>query len=110
LSAKGINSFDGSGKVASEVLFSETRGGEPACSFRLAIEQSHKSTVFVRINAYGGIVDVVRRRELSSGDYCVVSGELMNRRSKDQDLLTEVRAIHIVIPHSQGRYNDGSYS
>lgn len=102
MAAKGINSFDGSGNVASEVLFSETRGGEPACSFRLAIEQSHKATVFVRVNAYGGIVEVIRRRGLSSGDYCVVSGELMNRRSREQDLLTEIRVVHLAIP-SQGR-------
>lgn len=103
---KGTNSYDGSGIVASEVFFSSTGSGDKACSFRLAIEQNHKATVHIRVNAYGGIVDVVRRRRLSEGDFCVVSGELMNRRSRGQDLLTEVRAVDIAIPQSR-RQDDG---
>lgn len=98
MTTKGTNSFDASGNVASDVYFDQTGGGEKACSFRIAIEQHQKTTVFIRANGYGGIVNVVRARKLKEGDFVVISGGLMNRRSRNGDLLTEVRIEEIAIP------------
>jgi single-stranded DNA-binding protein len=106
---KGTNTWTGSGNVASDVLYGETKTGDKACNFKLAIEQSHKSLVFVRINAYAGNVEVCQARRLKKGDYVVVEGELMNRRGQD-DTVTEIRCKTIVIPpRSDRRENeDGS--
>lgn len=96
--SRGTNSWNGSGNVAGELLFSQTTGkGEKAASFKIACEQAHKTTVFVRINVYGGNVDVLRERGVKKGDFVIITGELMNRRGQS-DMLTEVRCSQIVIP------------
>lgn len=104
---KGINVSNISGNVTGDVFFAQTGRGEDACSFRLAISQAYKSTTFVRVNVYGGHVSVCRSRDLSRGDYCVVSGELMNRKVRGE-LLTEIRCLEIVInPSGEKReYSD----
>lgn len=89
----GINSYACSGNIASDILFSETKSGDAACSFKLAVEQIYKPTVFIRINVYGGNVGVVKGRNAQRGDYIVVSGELMARKQA----LIEVRCKDIVI-------------
>jgi single-stranded DNA-binding protein len=88
--------------VAGDVLFNPTRKGDRAASFRIAIEQPHKTVVFVRINVYGGNVDAIRERGLKKGDYVVVDGELMNRRGPS-DTLTEVRCSNVVILRNAGK-------
>jgi len=93
---RGINVCGISGHVASDILFSATRSGDSACSFRFAIDQGHKSTVFIRVNAYGGNVDVIRDRQMQKGDYAVIDGELMNRQGHN-DVITEMRCGSIVI-------------
>jgi len=93
---KGINVCSVAGHVASDVLMATTKGGDAACSFRFAIDQGHKSTVFIRINAYGGNVEVIKRRQMRKGDYAVIEGELMNRQGHN-DVITEVRCENIVI-------------
>ncbi len=96
---RGSDVWHGSGNVVTDILFSETRGGDPACSFRMAIDKAHKSTVYVRINVYGGNVHVIKKRGLDRGDYCIIGGELMNRRGQGETL-TEIRCLEIVIPSS----------
>lgn len=99
--SRGTNTWHGSGDVATDVLFSATGKGEKAAAFKVAIEQAHKATVFVRINVYGGNVEVLRERGVKKGDFVVVDGELMNRRGQ-ADTLTEVRCLNIVIPRIAG--------
>ena len=93
---RGTDSWNGSGVVYSDVLFAETRSGNRACSFRLAIDKKNKSRVIVRINAYGGNTVVIERRQMKRGDYCIIAGELMNRVGNGEDL-TEIRCEEIVI-------------
>lgn len=93
---KGINVCGISGHVASDILFSKTRSGDSACSFRFAIDQGHKATVFIRVNVYGGNVEVIKSRQMRKGDYAVINGELMNRQGHN-DVITEVRCGSIVI-------------
>ena len=94
---KGTNVWNGSGNIASEVDYGRTgRRQEEACNFRLAIEQRNKPLLFVRINVYGGNVEVCRLRSLKQGDYVVVSGELMNRNGQN-GILTDIRCGEIII-------------
>ena len=96
---RGTNAWHGSGNVASDVSYGHTGKGEPACNFRIAVEQAHKQLTFLRVNVYGGNVEVCRLRGLQKGDYVLVQGELMNRSGHGQsnDTLTEVRCQEIVI-------------
>lgn len=93
----GINDYACSGNIASDILFSETKSGDAACSFKLAVEQIYKPTVFIRINVYGVNVGVVKGRNARRGDYIVVSGELMCRKGQSENTLIEVRCKDIVI-------------
>jgi len=96
---KGTNVWHGSGNIASEVSYGRTGRGEAACNFRIIIEQAHKQLSFVRVNVYGGNVEVCRLRDLSRGDYVIIHGELMNRQGNQTpgEMLTEVRCLEIVI-------------
>jgi len=60
-----------------------------------------KKPVYVRVNVYGGNVEVIRRRNLLEGDYVIICGEMMSRQSEDR-LLTEVRCGSIVIASDEG--------
>lgn len=103
--AKGTNVSALSGNVASDVAYGRTgRRGEPACNFRVVMEQAHRPLVYVRVNVYGGNVDVCKLRKLAKGDYVVIVGELMNRDGQD-GMLTEIRCLDIVIHSSNRRRN-----
>jgi hypothetical protein len=104
--SRGTNSWNGSGDVITDVTYSRTRSGDEACSFRIAVNQAHKPTLYLRINVYGGNVIVCRKRNLGIGDFVVIDGELMNRKGKD-DVLIEVRCQDIVIRQSEGVRNAG---
>lgn len=93
---RGTDSWSGSGTVVGEVKFGKTSSDNEACSFKLCIDKKNKSRVVVRVNAYAGNAKVAKKRGLKRGDYCVVSGELMNRRGANEEL-TEVRCEEIVI-------------
>ena len=101
--SKGTNVWTGSGNVASDIQYGKTgKKDEDACNFRIAIEKAHRPLVFVRINIYGGNVDVCKMRGLKKGDYVIVSGELMNRDGRD-GTITEVRCMDLVIKSSDKR-------
>jgi single-stranded DNA-binding protein len=104
MSVKGTNVWCGSGNVASDVHYGETGRGDSACNFRICVEEAHKPLVYVRVNVYGGNVDVCKMRSLGRGDYVIVEGELMNRKGQD-DFLTEIRCKKIVI--TDGRRKNG---
>jgi hypothetical protein len=93
---KGTNSWSGSGNVAGDVFYGRTGSGDPACNFKIVIEEAHKPLVYVRINVYGGFVDICQHRELKKGNYVVVGGELMNRKGREGTLV-EVRCAKLVI-------------
>jgi single-stranded DNA-binding protein len=101
--SRGTNSWHGSGQLVSDVKYGGTRNGGPACSFRIAINQLRKPTIYIRVNVYGGNVEVCRKFTLGKGDFVVVAGELMSRNGKDE-VLTEVRCRDIVIK-SEGERN-----
>ena len=105
--SKGTNGWHGSGNVASEVQYGQTKSGDVACNFKLVIEQAHKALVYLRINVYGGNVEVCRKRNLGIGDYVVIGGELMNREGRAATL-TEVRCLSIVITHEDRRHRNGN--
>jgi len=110
---KGINDWHGAGNLSTNVSYGATKSGDEACNFKVALEKSHTPTVFVRINVYGGFLEVCRARDLKKGDYVVVQGELMNRqREIGGDLITlvEVRCTGLVIEpgHNKVRMNDGN--
>jgi single-stranded DNA-binding protein len=94
--SRGTNAWHGSGNVASDVSYGKTHGSDDACNFRIAIEQAHKQLLYIRINVYGGNVEVCRLRNLSKGDYVVIDGELMSRQGKETTVI-EVRCKEIVI-------------
>lgn len=93
---QGTNSWHGSGVVISDVFCSDTKGGNAACSFKLAIDEKNRTRVVVRINAYGGNTIVINSRKMQKGDYCIVDGELMNRAGNREDLV-EIRCGRIII-------------
>lgn len=90
--ARGINAVSVSGNVGGDIAFGETNGGDPFCTFDLAVEDKNKHVTWVRVNIYGPIVDIARKR-LARGGYVVVDGELMNHSNKS-DL--EIRCEDIV--------------
>jgi single-stranded DNA-binding protein len=97
---KGLNNWHGSGNVSTDVSYGETKSGDKACNFKIAIERSHVPVVFIRINVYAGYVDVCEARNLKKGDYVVIQGELMNRQriiGDDKITLVEVRCTGLVI-------------
>lgn len=97
---KGSDILYASGRVCGEVEFGRTHGtSSEACSFRVDI--GIKKPVYVRVNVYGGNVEVIRRRNLLEGDYVIICGEMMSRQSEDR-LLTEVRCGNIVIASDEG--------
>jgi hypothetical protein len=103
---RGTDVWSGSGNIAGHPIFGKTGCGESACSFKVAIDKKHKPTTFVRVNVYGGNVEVCRVRDLASGDYVMVSGELMNRRGKNSnETIVEVRCNEIVIVAQKAKYN-----
>lgn len=93
---RGINSWDGSGNVASDVSYGKTSSGDLACNFRLAIERQNQQVSYFRVNVYGRNADVCQARQLKKGDYVVINGELMNRSGREE-ILTEIRCKEIVI-------------
>jgi single-stranded DNA-binding protein len=93
---RGTNAWNGSGNLSSSVSYGNTRGGDDACNFKLSIDHLYKPTLNVRVNVYGGNVDVCRRLGLKKGDFVVVDGELMNRSGHDE-VLTEVRCREIIV-------------
>ena len=97
--SRGTNSWHGCGAVVSDVRYNNTKGGDLACSFRIAINQPYKNTLYIRVNVYGGNVVVCERRKLVIGDFVVIDGELMNRRGNDE-VLIEIRCREIVIVSS----------
>lgn len=105
---RGTNAWHGSGNVASDVAYGETHAGDPACNFRIAVEQPHKQLSYFRVNAYGRNASDCRKKSLGKGDYVVIDGELMNRKGQDE-LLTEIRVTEIVIhPKGDRRSNNGN--
>lgn len=105
---RGTNAWHGSGNVASDVAYGETRAGDTACNFRLVIEQPHKPLSYFRVNAYGRNASDCQNKKLAKGDYVVIDGELMNRQGKEE-LLTEIRCTEIVIhPRGDKRGGDGN--
>lgn len=98
----GINEVQFSGTV-SKIEFSSTAKGKPCSTFLLSCETKEGGHAMIRVNIYNGLVNVCRQI-LREGDYAIVAGRLMNRVRKDHDktqLLVEVRADRIVVPHSK---------
>lgn len=79
-----------SGYVDGRVLSGTTGDGEEACSFSVTSGDSGNKLIQVRVNAYGRIAKqcIV---DASDCEYCVITGELMNRPGKFGKL-TEIRA------------------
>jgi single-stranded DNA-binding protein len=97
---KGTNHWDGSGNVSTEVEYGETGSGEPACNFRIAVERSNKQLLFLRINVYGDLVSLCKVKDLRTGDYVVISGELMGRERRlggRRVTLIECRCLELII-------------
>ena len=94
--ARGMNVWHGCGTVCSDVVYNDTRNGDKACGFRIAIHNPHKASLYIRVNSYGSHAEVCRKCELEKGDFVVIDGELMTRQGRDE-LLTEVRCRDLVI-------------
>lgn len=86
---RGVNSTVQSGNVGSRISYGVTDEGVPAVSFDIAVEEKSTRT-WVRVNAFGGLVEICRDR-LREGGYVQVVGRLMNRKRR-----TEIRAEQIV--------------
>lgn len=86
----GQNQVMISGYVDGRILSGTTGDGEEACSFSVVSADSGHKSIYVRVNAYGRIA---KQCIVDSGDceYCVITGELMNRPGKFGKL-TELRA------------------
>jgi single-stranded DNA-binding protein len=93
---RGTNAWHGSGSVCSDVVYNKTRSGEEACGFRVAINEPHKPTIYIRVNLYGSNVLGCRKLGLGKGDYVIINGELMIRMGREEELL-EVRGHKISI-------------
>jgi hypothetical protein len=81
-----------SGYVDDGFTTGETGDGEFACSFFLISDNSVHS-VKSRVNSYGALAEECER-QVYTGTYCVITGELMNRRGKF-GRITEIRARKI---------------
>lgn len=107
---RGINETQQSGNVSGPIQFGETRNGDPACSFILAVDRNNAHATFVRVNVYGTLVNVCKQK-LHKGAYVIVVGELMNRvRSGDEDsstTLTEIRSRDVVFVKEHDRRMTG---
>lgn len=88
-----LNEWYGSGTLVDNILYSETRAGAAACTFRLSIH-SGKAPVSLRFNAYDGIVDSMKARGFVKGDILIVRGEVMNRNSSGL-WLAEIRCLSV---------------
>ena len=105
---KGTNGWHGSGNLSTRVSYGRTGAGDEACNFKVAVEKAHAPVVFVRINVYGGNVEVCKIRDLERGDYVVIEGELMNRKrviGSESVTLVEVRCNKIIINPGRGERN-----
>jgi len=100
--SRGTNSWNGSGSLVSDPIYNQTRSGGEACSFKIAINQLHKPTLYIRINVYGGNVSVCQKFSIGKGDFVVVDGELMSRYGQNE-VLTEIRCRELVIQSKEKR-------
>ena len=86
------------GNVKGSPNFGTTGNGDRCCSFELGssfLGKSSRKTTWVRINAYGDLVDRIEAR-IQKGSYVVVDGQLVNRRGRSGELV-EIRARDVVI-------------
>jgi len=93
--ARGTNRWFGSGNVAGKIDYGSTSTGEDACSFKVAIERHH-SSIYLRVNVFDDVVDRVRVNNVDVGDYILMSGEIMNRKTQDK-WLSEIRCLDVVM-------------
>lgn len=98
--SRGTNSWNGSGTIVTDPVYNKTGAGGEACSFRIAVNQHHKPTLFIRINVYGGNASMCKKFLVKKGDFVVVDGELMNRQGRDE-VLTEIRCHELVIQNRE---------
>lgn len=110
---RGINETQQSGNVSGPIQYGETRNGDLAGSFILAVDRNNAYATFVRINVYGALVNVCRQR-LHKGAYVIVTGELMNRQRSGGDetsstTLTEIRARDVIFVRDHDRRMAGDY-
>lgn len=96
MKTRGTNAWHGSGNVCSDVVYNKTGSGEDACGFRVAVNEPHKPTLYLRVNLYGSNVGACRKLSLGKGDFVVINGELMTRMGREEELL-EVRGHKISI-------------
>jgi hypothetical protein len=92
---RGTNSWYGSGNVGASIRYARTRESVECCSFVLAIDDRN-TTTRVRVNVYGGLVEICRKK-LRSGKYAIIHGELMNRLGVSKgEIILETRARNII--------------
>lgn len=108
---RGINETQQSGNVSGPIQFGETRGGDAACSFILAVDRNNAHATFVRVNVYGPLVSVCKQK-LHKGAYVIVIGELMNRlrsggNEDSSTTLTEIRSRDVVFVKEHDRRMTG---
>lgn len=95
---RGTNSWNGSGEVTS-IDYGRTQGSDQECAtIMLMICDKGDKITRVRVNIYGGLVTVCRVRDVQTGTFVVITGELMNRGHDRIHEKTEVRASNIVVP------------
>ncbi|MEM5853346.1 MAG: single-stranded DNA-binding protein [Candidatus Aenigmatarchaeota archaeon] len=90
------------GKVESGMTQST---GVKAASFLLAVDSggaSGANTLWIRVNVYGKIAELVMQH-LAKGDYVVVAGKLMQRRTAKGDVVTEVKGYRVDIIKKESR-------
>jgi single-stranded DNA-binding protein len=100
---KGTNKVWISGNIGGKIIHSQTRDGNPACSFSVASEQGNRPATWARVNCYGELASSLKNK-LSKGAYLVCDGELMNRPGQYSELL-EIRASNVTII-LQGKEDD----
>lgn len=95
---RGINQVSVSGNVSKDINFSTMPDGSPVSSFTMASDRHANGatiTAWVKVNVYLEHLVKICQRQLNSGGYVIVDGELMNREGRYGKLM-EVRAREII--------------
>ena len=104
-----INRWFGVGRVAQEIRYGKTGGGEKVCSFQVTTTSRGDRLTWVRVNVYDQALVRHVQNKVSKGNMVTVEGELMNRNKGGRGQgpqLTEVRAFVIEPLNDEGTNGD----
>jgi len=89
---KGLNLAVFAGNVKTEPQFGVTSAGVKACAILIVVELPSVK-MDVRVNAYGPLVDIVQKLQISCGDAIIAYGSILDKDSP----YVELKADNIIL-------------